>query len=185
MARLIVWLKGQGGERHILATDIRNSAVRPPLRPFGLRLHHDGCWSHEGQPILNRRLREKFDSSVSYLPKEQKYVVRLGRFMGEIEVEQSGFFVRDVNLSTAQVMLAGGAWDVLRPGTFETSPIDGALLCRVKYEVEPAGLLARFSHAAQAELFGAVEERGEGFVLELAGRQVPLPRLEPRPQEAH
>ena len=24
----------------------------PPLRPFGLVLHHDGRWSHEGQPIL-------------------------------------------------------------------------------------------------------------------------------------
>ena len=25
----------------------------PPLRPFGLVLHHDGRWTHEGIPIQN------------------------------------------------------------------------------------------------------------------------------------
>ena len=36
----------------------------PPLRPFGLVLHHDGRWSHEGVPFLNHRLRAAFDRSV-------------------------------------------------------------------------------------------------------------------------
>jgi hypothetical protein len=29
----------------------------PPLRPFGLILYHEGSWTHDGQPIANRRLR--------------------------------------------------------------------------------------------------------------------------------
>ena len=69
------------------------SAGPPPLQPFGLRLHHDGRWSHEGQPILNRRLREHFDKSVRYLPDEGKFVVTLRAFRGEIEVEEAAFFV--------------------------------------------------------------------------------------------
>ena len=63
----------------------REDDEAPPLRPFGLVLHHDGRWSHEGQPILNRKLREHFDVSVCFLEKEQKYVVRLGHFRGEID----------------------------------------------------------------------------------------------------
>jgi len=37
----------------------------PPLRPFGLRLHHDGRWSHEGTPIANARLRALFDKGAA------------------------------------------------------------------------------------------------------------------------
>jgi hypothetical protein len=66
----------------------------PPLRPFGLVLHHDGRWSHEGVPIRNRRLRAAFDRSVRYLPDASVFVVQLGRFRGQIEVEEAAFFVR-------------------------------------------------------------------------------------------
>ena len=75
----------------------------PPLAPFGLVLHHDGRWSHEGQPIRNRRLREHFDRSVVYLPDEGKYVVTLRHFRGEIEPQEAAFFVRDLDLETASL----------------------------------------------------------------------------------
>ena len=65
----------------------------PPLRPFGLVLHHDGRWSHEGQPIRNRRLREHFDRHVGFLAEEGKFVVSLRHFRAEIEVEEAAFFV--------------------------------------------------------------------------------------------
>ena len=61
----------------------------PPLTPFGLRLHHDGRWTHEGMPLLNRKLRAAFDRSVRYLPDEAKYVVQLRHFRGEIDVEEA------------------------------------------------------------------------------------------------
>ena len=45
-----------------------------PLRPFGLVLHHDGRWTHQGHPILNRKIREVFDRSVRFLPDEERFV---------------------------------------------------------------------------------------------------------------
>jgi len=149
----------------------------PPLRPFGLVLHHDGHFSHEGEPIRNRRLREHFERSVEYLPDENKYIVRLKRYRGQIEVEKAGFFVRSVDLATGEIGLSDGTREALEVSTLVESPIDGALLCRVKRSAAPGGLVARFSHAAQAELLQAVEPAGEGFAVLLAGRRERMPPL--------
>lgn len=148
----------------------------PPLRPFGLRLHHDGRWSHEGQPIAHRRLREHFDRSVAYLPGEGKFVVTLRHFRGEIEVEEAAFFVREVDLSAGRLRLSDGSTAALDPATLCLSPRDGALLCRVKHSLTPGGLLARFDRGAHAELLQAVAPApGGGFALRLAGRCAALP----------
>ena len=147
----------------------------PALRPFGLRLHHDGRWSHEGQPIRNRRLREHFDRSVRYLVEERKCVVTLRHFRGEIEVEEAAFFVRSFDAASGRIALSDGSEEALDPATLALSPIDGALLCRVKGTLAPDGLLARFSHGAHAELLQAVEETPEGPALRVAGRVTPIP----------
>lgn len=149
----------------------------PPLRPFGLRLHHDGRFSHEGEPILNKKLREHFDRSVDYLPDEGKFVVRLGHFRGEIEVEEAGFFVRAIDLATGEIALSDGMREPLEVASLVLSPIDGALLCRVKRARVAEGLLARFMPAAQAELLMAVEERAGRTVLRLGGDEYDLPDL--------
>jgi hypothetical protein len=149
----------------------------PPLAPFDLVLHHDGRWSHEGQPILNRKLREVFDRSVVYLPEERKYVVKLGHFRGQIVVEEAGFFVRDIDLDSGAVHLSDGSTDELDPISLRTSSIDGALLCRVKRALDRDGVPARFFHAAQADLLHAVEDDEAGWVLRVRGRRVRIPDL--------
>jgi hypothetical protein len=149
----------------------------PPLRPFGLRLHHDGRWSHEGQPIRHARLRAAFDRSVRFLPEEGKYVVQLGRFRGEIEVEEAGFFVREVDLAEGTLRLSDGSREPLDPASLRVSPIDGALLCLVKRGLAPAGVAARFLPAAQSELLQAAEEADEGLVLRIGGALRALPPL--------
>ncbi|MGH7286520.1 MAG: hypothetical protein ACREI8_00670 [Myxococcota bacterium] len=149
----------------------------PPLRPFGLRLHHDGRWSHGGQPILHRRLREHFDRSVVYLPGERKYAVTLRQFRGEIEVEEAAFFVRSFDAATGRVALSDRSEESLDAASLSLSTIDGALLCRVKRELAPGGLLARFRHAAHAELMQAVEEGEGGLALRIAGELRALPEL--------
>jgi hypothetical protein len=149
----------------------------PPLEPFGLRLHHDGRWSHEGQPIRNRRLREHFDRHVVYLPNEQKYVVTLRHFRGEIEVEEAAFFVRAFEPSERALSLSDRSVEVLDPATLSLSPLDGALLCRVKRDLAPEGLPARFGHGAHAELMHAIEEGEGGLVLRAGGALHPLPDL--------
>ena len=151
----------------------------PPLRPFGLRLHHDGRWSHEGQPILNRRLREHFDGSVRYVPDERKYVVTLRHFRGEIEVEEAAFFVRAFDAASGRIALSDRSEEPLDPATLALSPRDGALLCRIKRALAPEGLLARFCHSAHAELMLAVEEHGDGPALLIGGELRRLPELGP------
>jgi hypothetical protein len=157
----------------------------PPLRPSGLVLHHDGRWSHEGQPVRHARLRAVFDRSVRFIPEEGGegtpgvFVVQVGRFRGAIEVEEAAFFVRAVDVGTGLLSLSDGSREVLDPGSLRVSPRDGALLCTVRRDGVPAGLAARFSHAAQAELLLAAEEMGRGLVLRLAGRLHPLRELDP------
>ncbi|MEN8183719.1 MAG: hypothetical protein ABFS46_14420 [Myxococcota bacterium] len=157
--------------------DGEGHAGPPPLRPFGLVLHHDGSWTHEGIPITHPRLRSAFDRAVRWLPGEARYVVQLGRFRGQIEVEEAGFFVREVDLEIGSVRLSDGSRDLLDPASLRPSPRDGALLCTVKRELVPGGLAARFSHAAQAELLQAVEEGEEGPCLQMARASHPLPGL--------
>lgn len=149
----------------------------PPLRPFGLRLHHDGRFSHDGDPILHEKLRNHFDHSVAYLPEEGKFVVRLGHFRGEVEVQEAGFFVRAVDLERGEIALSDGTREALDVASLSLSPIDGAILCRVKRSLVAEGLLARFMPAAQAELWMAVEERDGQPILRLAGREHALPEL--------
>jgi hypothetical protein len=169
----------------------------PPLRPFGLVLHHDGRWTHEGVPVLNRRLREAFDRSVRYLPPGEAgpgaeaaegpgaprtgsepggvFVVQIGRFRGWIDVEEAAFFVRDVDVATGSIHLSDGSSEVLDATTLHVSPLDGAGLCLVKRALAPHGLLARFTHAAWSELVGAIEGAEDAPRLRLGGRSVPLP----------
>jgi hypothetical protein len=139
-------------------------------------LHHDGRWSHEGRPILNRRLREHFDKSVRYLPDERKYVVTLRHFRGEIEVEEAAFFVRAFDAASGRIALSDRSEELLEPASLALSPLDGALLCRVKHALAPGGLLARFQQGAHAELMQAIEETPAGLALRLHGvlRRVPL-----------
>jgi hypothetical protein len=149
----------------------------PPLRPFGLRLHHDGRFSHDGEPIRNEKLRQHFDRSVEFLPEEAKFIVRLGHFRGQIEVEEAAFFVRAVDLASGEIALSDGSREPLDVATLSLSPIDRALLCRVKRGLAPSGLLARFRDSAQAELLLAVEEREGRAMLRVGSREVELPDL--------
>jgi hypothetical protein len=147
----------------------------PPLRSFGLILHRDGSWTHEGVPIRNRKLRALFDRSVRYLPDEHKYVVQVGPFRGQVDPEETGFFVTAVSLGDGRVRLSDRSEEALDVDGLVLSDHDGALVSHVKRDLLPAGLPARWTHAAQAELLDAVEERAGDLVLRVAGADVSLP----------
>ncbi len=147
----------------------------PRLTPFGLVLHRDGRWTHEGAPILNRKLRAAFDRGVRYLPDEGVYVVQLGRFRGQIELEETGLFVTGFDAGDGRVWLSDRSEESLEVASLRPSPQDGALLCTVKRGLVPDGLPARFFQAAQAELLAAVEDTPAGPALVLGGSPHPLP----------
>jgi hypothetical protein len=149
----------------------------PPLRPFGLVLHHDGRWTHEGEPILHRKMREHFDGHVRWLPDERKYVVFLRHFRGEIEVEEAGFFVRDLDPASGEITLSDGAREALDCASLRASPIDGAWLCTVKRDLAPGGLPARLLADVQAALASRVEERDGRLGAVFAGEFRAFPEL--------
>jgi hypothetical protein len=155
----------------------RSQPGPPPLRPFGLLLHHDGRWTHEGVPILNRKLRERFDRSVRYLSDEAVYVVQIGHFRGQIEIEEAGFFVRAFDAERGVLALSDGSSEPVEVASLSVSSHDGALLCRVKRPLCADGLPARFFQAAQADLFQHVVETPEGFALDVGGALYPMPEL--------
>jgi hypothetical protein len=148
----------------------------PPLQSLGLVLHHDGHFTHEGQPIANRRLLAVFERGVRYLPGEGKYVVQVGHFRGQLDVEEAGFFVRSVDLASGSLALSDGSCDRLDPASLRASALDAdALLCTVKRSLFAHGLAARFTRVAQAELLLGVEEREGRFALRVAGAWHALP----------
>ena len=131
---------------------------------------------------MNRRLREAFDRGVRFLPGagadgEDVFVVALGRFRGQIEVEEAPFFVRQFDPPTGALTLSDRSTAPLEVSSLHSSPRDGALLCSVKRDALPTGLLARFSHAAQAELLNAVEDGEHGPWLRIGGIRYPLSGL--------
>ncbi len=138
-------------------------------------MHHDGRWTHEGHPILNRKLREAFDRGVAYAPDEDVFVVTLGHYRGQIEVEEAAFFVRSIDLERGTVTLSDGSEEALDPGTLGLSERDGALLASVARPGTDRRVLARFDAGAHAELLLAVEPTGEGFEIALGGRRYSLP----------
>ena len=126
---------------------------------------------------MNQRLRAAFDRSVRYLPEAAVFVVQLGRFRGVIEVEEAAFFVRSFDPVTGLISLSDRSQEPLAPASLRVSARDGAFLCLVKRSLIASGLLARFGHAAQAQLLGAVEESGGQVRLRLADRMLALPEL--------
>ena len=151
------------------------SKTRPPLEPLGLTLHHDGSWTHEGQPIKHRKLRQAFDRGVVYAPEEGVFVVRLRHFRGQIEVEEAPFFVRTFEAQSGAIELSDHSRESLDISSLELSARDGALLCRVKRDLIPEGIWARFSHSAQADFMNAVHFADGGPELRLRGHCQPLP----------
>jgi len=152
-----------------------SSSSMPPLRPFGLRLHHDASWTHEGEPVRHRKLRERLDRSVRYLPEQRQHVVQIGQFQGHIEIEEAGFFVRAFDADSGELQLSDHSVEKLDASSLSLSAIDGALLCRIKRDLVPEGLVARFMHSAQADLMNAVDDSGEA--LRIAGELCRLPEL--------
>ena len=141
-------------------------------------LHHDGHWSHEGIRFLNPKLRAAFDKGVRFLPDEDRFVVQLGQFRGQIEVEEAAFFVREFEPESGRIRLSDQSWENLDPASLQPSHLDGALLCRVKRDLAASGVLARFDHSAQADLLLAVEEAADGiFQLRIGANLRALPGL--------
>ena len=101
--------------------------------------------------------------------------MQLGHFRGQIDVEDTPFWVTAFDPTTGRLMLTDTTEEPLDPETLSLDP-DDVLRCRVKGRFS-----ARFQTQPQSLLFQHVEPGDAGWALCLGRRRIPLPGL---PQEA-
>ena len=77
-------------------------------------------------------------------------------------MQEAAFFVREYDADRGAVRLSDGSEESFEPTSLHWSKIDEGYLCFVKRDLEPEGLLARFTHSAHAQLLDAVEEGEDG-----------------------
>ncbi len=140
----------------------------------GLSIDEEGRFLHRGEPIRHARTLEVLWRSLERVP-DGRWLVRIGRESGYVEVGETPFVVRGVGgLEEGErpwLLLADGTREPLDPATVRVGA-DGVLRCAVK-----GGEPARFSRAAHLALGSALDEEPAGsgrFVLALAGKRWPV-----------
>jgi hypothetical protein len=108
---------------------------------------------------------------VRFAEEEGVFVVQLGPFRGEIEVEDTPFWVEAYDPQAGEIELSDRSSERIEPETLALDP-DGVLRVRVK-----ARFPARFTHAGQAHLLLNLEFRGDDLVLRVGDCWVPVPAL--------
>jgi hypothetical protein len=139
----------------------------------GLSIDLDGRFLHRGEPITHARTLEVLWGSLERLP-DGRYLVRIGRESGYVEVADAPYAVRGVALEPppAAVHLSDGSVEPLDPATLAVDR-EGVLHCRVKGGAHRA----RFTRSAQVALGLALVEDPSapgGHRLDLGGASWPV-----------
>jgi hypothetical protein len=142
-------------------------------------LHRDGTFSHEGIRVTHPKLHAVLLRGVAFSEEDGVFITRLGHFRGQIEVEDTPFFVVAYDPDTGEIDLSDRTSEPLRVETLTLDP-DGVLRCQVK-----GAFPARFTRTGQAHLLAQVEPRDGGLSLRLGRDWIPLsvpaPDTEPEP----
>lgn len=136
-----------------------------------ITLHADGRWTHEGMDFENRRITDLFSRSVART-EGGTWVLRIPPFTYPIEVEDTAYFVEDIDLdgeSPHEVTLSDGTQERLALETMSYEP-EGKLYCRVK----SGEFRARFKKKAYYKLTDHFHERGGQIWLDLGETSVAL-----------
>ena len=132
----------------------------------------DGHFSHEGQAISHPRLRQVLEQSVRFAEPEGVFVVQVGHFRGQIEVEDTAFFVHAYEPGTGEIDLSDLSSEPLDPESLGVGE-DGVLRCTVKGRFP-----ARFNRAAQAHLLLALDPARHPPRLRMGACEIPVPGLD-------
>jgi hypothetical protein len=139
----------------------------------GLSIDADGNFLHRGEPITHARTLQVLWRSLER-GSDGRYLVRIGRESGYVEVADAPYAVRGVLEDPAgppALLLSDGSREPLDPATLALGP-DGVLRCSVKGDHA-----ARFGRAAQVALGLLLDERPPGsgrFVLTIRGVSHPI-----------
>ena len=139
------------------------------LPPCLIQVSPEGELSTNGAPLIHPGIRELIFASVHL--EDGVYLLRLGRQQCQLEVADTFFVVRGVDLGPDQATLTlnDGSREALDPASLGMGD-NGVLYCRVKAGAFPA----RFLRQAYYQLAAAVVETGDGFALRLGGRDHPI-----------
>ena len=128
-------------------------------------------FEHEGVRVTHPKLAAAFLRGVRFADEEGVFVVQLGRFRGQIEVEDCPWWVTSYDPQSGHIQLTDGSAEPLAAASLRVDP-DEALRVTVKGRFP-----ARFTRAGQAHLLDAVEFRDGIPVLRSGSRHHALPQL--------
>src|SRR5215208_1297583 len=132
----------------------------------GLSIDDEGRFRHRGELVTHSRTLEVLWASLSRTD-DGRYLVRIGREQGYVQVGDAPFAVRGVTFEPSGPLahLTDGSVEPLAPATLRVGA-DGVLRCLVK----DGAHRARFTRAAQAALgLALIEDPGSpsGYALDL------------------
>ncbi len=135
-------------------------------KPGLMRLDKEGNWFHEGVKITHQRTIALFNRSLTR-DDQKGYIIQVGREWCLVEVEDTPFMVRQVNLNCerAELVLNDGTIEDMDPKTLRVGSQD-VLYCEVKQGRYPA----RFLRPAYYQLMQRLEEYQEGYGIRLGDR---------------
>ena len=122
--------------------------------------------------MTHARLHRALLRGVRFDAEERVFIVQIGRFRGQIEVEDVPFWVVAYDAKTGEVQLTDTSTEPIQPATLSADP-DGVFRVQVKDRFP-----ARFSHAGQAHLLEHLEVRDETLSLQVGDAWIPVPGLE-------
>jgi hypothetical protein len=143
----------------------------PALQHSGLLLRRDMRFEHEGALVTHPRVHAALLRGVRFADAEGVWIVQLGRFRAQIDVEDVPFWIVGYDADSGLAQLTDGSREPLAPDTLRSDP-DGCLRCTVKSRFD-----ARFTRRAQAELLDVVRATPAGVEIRVGGEWRPAPGL--------
>ena len=124
--------------------------------------------------VSHPRLHRALLRGVRFAEDEGVFVVQIGRFRGQIEIEDVPFWVVAYGPESGELDLTDGSAELIRPETLSLDP-DGVMRVRVKQGRFPA----RYTRTGQAHLLEHLELREGAWVLRVGKGWVPVPGFPP------
>jgi hypothetical protein len=135
--------------------------------PCQIQVDAEGGLSHNGAPLVHPKVLEEIFSSV--VLEEGRYLLRIGDKTCELEVADTFFTVRRVDLGESgglRVRLNDDTWHQVDPAGLWLGDNE-MIYCRVKDGRFPA----RFARPAYYQLAQWIEPAEDGYALAVGGRR--------------
>jgi hypothetical protein len=123
--------------------------------------------------VTHPRIHRALLRGVRWAGESLGFIVQIGHFRGQIDVEDTAWFVTAYDPEQGTIDLTDGSSEPLEAASLGFDA-DGVLRCRVKGRFP-----ARFTHAGQAHLLDALEVREDVAYLRAGSDWVPAPGLAP------